>query len=133
MAYEEHTAKVLTGIETQPWLLDVVTEQMDGARFDAIRELVRTAIAPTILPIVNLVGHGRTAQALSDWQHELATECSLMYHGLTADPDGPMMSRDDANATDELQLHQALRRGVKAAMNENYRTAKQLHEIWHRF
>ena len=122
MSYEDSTQKLLRDFESNPEILATMREVM-GSRESAIQAITLDTAPNYIMPD-QPARPGQVAQGLSEWHSSLQTECREKYIGLTADEDGPLLSREEANADEGMQTLQAIRRGVKAARSKNSQRAK---------
>ncbi len=129
--YPGVTSRILTEFDWYPETLQIGGDT-PAVRFDNIFSILST-IAPTLVvgelhPTLVISSsyprHGQVAQGLSDWHQYLAEQCSEVYSHLTSDPEGPTLDREKANTDKELQTLQAVRRGVRRAMNTHYRFAR---------
>jgi hypothetical protein len=114
LAYREATNYIITDCELKPDLLNELAGEDPDARYAAITGLV-SVVAPNFVFPDQAVGHGKIAQGLSDWHRDLVEQCSGKYRALTADPDGPQLTKEEANSDSDLQTLKAIRRGVKMA------------------
>ena len=125
MFYEAATARLINDVEVKPELLELMVEESGmPTRFDAIRTVVADTAPNFVAPDDEYARPGQLAHGLSEWHRYLLNQCSVSYWSLTADPNGPRMNREEANADPQLQTLQAIRRGVRMAMNRNFRMAR---------
>lgn len=120
--YKDATTILAQDFEYKPELLSRF-EQASISRFDAVQQIT-TVVAPNFVRPGEIATAGQIAQGLSDWHRELADLCTERFMALTADEFGPQLSRSEANAECDPQTLQAIRRGVRAAMNNSYRFAR---------
>jgi hypothetical protein len=121
MNYRESTEYILADLERKPGHIAEL-ENPSQERFTAIRGLVMV-IAPNFIDTDEIIPAGQIARGLSTWHQDLRNQCSALYSSLTSDPEGPLLSRKEANVTPGLQDLHAVRMGVRAAMNNYYRYA----------
>jgi hypothetical protein len=112
---------ILEDFEFKPEGLDLIVEMEGISKYEAMR--AHTAFVASNFASGELWRLGQIAQDLSEWHQTLRSQCSSIYKGLTANPDGPQLTREEANADPGLLTLQAVRRGVRDAMNTRYRWA----------
>jgi len=126
MHYGDATEYLIADFERRPEGIDMLVEEGQAPnRYEAIRSIV-ASIAPNFVVLVDEYARpGQLAQGLSEWHHYLLGRCAGTYRSLTAYySDGSMMSREEANEQPQLQTLYAIRRGVRAALNNHYRYAR---------
>jgi hypothetical protein len=124
MQHEEATESLLKDFDKKPEALELlVRDGFAGSRPETIRWITAT-VSPNFVRPDEFMRVGQIAQNLSEWHLYLAALCSEKYKSLTEDLTGSMLGREQANTDPELQTLQAIRRGVRAAMNSHYRSAR---------
>lgn len=122
MNYEKATGYILADFERKPEGLEIMMEEGDISRYEAMRR--STALVAANFVMENQFARtGQLAQGLSAWHRILQGQCEIKYRVLTIDPEGPLLSREEANENSELLTIQAIRRGVRDAMRNRYRWA----------
>lgn len=78
-------------------------------------------VAPDFLG--NLPGLGQQVEYLTAWYSSVKGDCSITFSYLRKE--SPTLSREDLNATRELQLLNGIRRGVHRAMVKTHKKSSQ--------
>ena len=123
MEYQTATDKLLTDLVVKRLeeTLEFATDT-PGTRPMVLKGVFQL-VAPNFVRSEQPSSPGQLAQGLSDWHRVLQDLCVDIFRHLTSDSEGPMLGRVEANNDEELQVLQALRRGVKASRNDHARKA----------
>lgn len=122
MSYAAATQSIRDDFERKPEGLELIKEH-SGAETDYEAMRLSVALVAANFAARGLFRPGQLAQDLSGWRSTLQSQCGARYRVLTSDPNGPQLSKKEANSDPELLTLQALKRGVGDAMKTRYRWA----------